>query len=122
MIWVLPLQGHEPAARQVPVARLSSARVVIYESDYKPTHFYPDNRVVAKDIQWHLWNAIKAIGTGMTTACAPGNVDCTTVRQWITYTKPSRVCGAVTFAHFTFSQWRVYCYLEGCNWYYANRR
>lgn len=110
----------------------ASARVAIYgpgeayppRAAYEPTKWYPDNRTVAHGLHWAVWNGPKAIGTGITTTCAPGKVDCTTVRQKIIYSRPREICGVLTFTRFSYSQWSTTGFLEQigsnpplCQWY-----
>lgn len=101
------------AALTMAMPAQAAARVAIYgpgeaypaKAGYKPTKWYPDNRTLAWDFHWSVWSSSEAIGTGMTKTCAPGNLDCTTVRQTITYTKPRSMCGVMTFTHFHYGNW-----------------
>jgi hypothetical protein len=110
-----------PAYARPQLAR-STPRVVIDGAGYKPRRFYPDNRAVASDFHWRVWSSKRAIGTGSTKTCAPGNVECSTVRQSMTYTRPRRICGHLTFTRFAYSKWpargRLNVILPGiCGWY-----
>ena len=100
----------------------TGASPVIYQAGRRPAHFYPDNRTTASGFRWQVWSSTEAVGTGKTKTCAPGSVDCSTTTQSITYSRPRRMCGALTYTRFRYSRWPTSGYLSQiapgiCSWY-----
>jgi hypothetical protein len=102
--------------------------VGICGAGFKPTQLYPDLHTTMTNITWLSWTATQAVGVGTTKTCAPGNVDCSTIGQQITYYDPVSMCDMTTFTHFRYSVWKGEGSLQSmgndaqgkpvCQWYF----
>jgi len=97
--------GDANTTRTRPQLAGAGGHVVISGAGYKPRRFYPDQRTIASGFRWSTWSRTRAVGTGTTKTCAPGGLSCSTTRQSVTYTRPRRACGALTFTRFRYSKW-----------------
>jgi len=97
----------EVATRTRPnAASVSRGRghVVISGGWLQTSQVYPDQRTIAPGFGGRLV-ADSRCRAGTTKTCAPGGLSCSTTRQSVTYTRPRRACGALTFTRFRYSKW-----------------
>jgi hypothetical protein len=75
----------------------SPARVLVADK-YKPTgEFCPTARICVREIEWSVYDADRAVGTGTGEACELEGGCNRYPELRLTFTKPQRVCGARRF-------------------------
>lgn len=75
----------------------SAVRVLVAD-EYKPSgEFCPTARICVRDLEWSVYDAERAVGTGIGEACELEGGCNRHPELQITFTRPQKVCGARRF-------------------------